>query len=458
MANIYPLTNRIKRFINIENLRLVQNICGKHINATRSSVLSTIATFAHDDGTSMYPSIKLLSKLTKLSESTVTRTLKALVKVNYLIKVRDTDYIRPTEYKLNLPLIETLQYAHKGVVSICPPPSPEPTTGGGVTYAGGVVATQGGGGSNFVEKQPPRLEYSGLYSLQGVVSPRVGGSSTAPPGVVAGCHPNKVLITSKRTTTTNAREVLASLPLLTAVSVPSVFVDTVTKPTIQCSVVSKVIEDEVSKQALKNIMGRAALAAANSPNEDEKLKEVVLGMVMTLRGKITIDKVMDLVQTYGLHRTLSAVQYVKSMDIEKFYNLGGYLNKVILEGYGDKKTSRIDQNRPSSGYHGLGEGSQPVNNTLTEGSHFNDIHTIRDKAVWSLEANRKWFSGMTIENQQLVLEDVLRKWPALTHLATHEGIDIGSPTFVAQGLFLGVSDVINELRYEDMAKHLRSRI
>jgi hypothetical protein len=84
------------------SVRLISRVFKLHIPTTDKFVLIAMADHAHDDGTHVFPSIKLLADKTSLSERAVQKALRRLKASHFIKKVKKESYQRACEYVLIL--------------------------------------------------------------------------------------------------------------------------------------------------------------------------------------------------------------------------------------------------------------------------------------------------------------------------------------------------------------------
>ncbi len=89
----------IKNTILVRNMKKPEEFSGAQW-ATIKHVLDVMAGFSNDDGTNIYPKLKIIQNYTGLSKRCVARSLSCLLKQNILTKKK--------HYCLNIPLIESL--------------------------------------------------------------------------------------------------------------------------------------------------------------------------------------------------------------------------------------------------------------------------------------------------------------------------------------------------------------
>jgi len=100
-----------KRFVNIDHIRLIEKISSNHLTSAQKYILEKMASFGHEDGTSIYPSVSYIVELTNFCERTVRSTIKFLIKSGFLILIKkgNPSTNSPAEYNLNIQLIKDKQ-------------------------------------------------------------------------------------------------------------------------------------------------------------------------------------------------------------------------------------------------------------------------------------------------------------------------------------------------------------
>lgn len=99
--------------INSNSIHVVLAIGDGHIDSTRKFLLFIMAILARPDGTGICESIPALAKMTNLSYNTVLKSLRSLTESGFIVKTKISDSVTPTEYSLNIPVIESYHYDNK---------------------------------------------------------------------------------------------------------------------------------------------------------------------------------------------------------------------------------------------------------------------------------------------------------------------------------------------------------
>ena len=81
----------------------------KGLTPAQKVVLVALADHADDDGMRVYPGVKRLTIKTSLKERTVRRSLGDLRKMGILVVVKESTFHSPTEYRIDLPQMQSLQ-------------------------------------------------------------------------------------------------------------------------------------------------------------------------------------------------------------------------------------------------------------------------------------------------------------------------------------------------------------
>lgn len=88
----------------------------KGLTPPQKSVLVALADHAHDDGSSVYPSVARLVLKTSFAERTIRRALADLQQKELIHEVKPAVYHFPTEFRLNVALMKSLQEKPKEVL------------------------------------------------------------------------------------------------------------------------------------------------------------------------------------------------------------------------------------------------------------------------------------------------------------------------------------------------------
>jgi len=75
-----------------------------------------------------------------------------------------------------------------------------------------------------------------------------------------------------------------------------------------------------------------------------------------------------------------------------------------------------------------------------------------------MEQNRQWYLGLPVSIRRHVIEDASRKWLSLRMYCEKHGLDMLDDSIVDDWLFRDISQLINEIRFDNMSRALRSRI
>lgn len=197
-------------------------------------------------------------------------------------------------------------------------------------------------------------------------------------------------------------------------------------------------------------------------------------LVELLQERITSEQLIQLIQNYGVSKVDSACRFVAAnRRVENIANLDVYLDKAIREDWSSQKTSPRPQKQPytSNPNQKVNQDSYWTQETDKKPvvGHENEIDRLRRLNYWSLEENKTWYLGLSQALREKTLEDVLRKWPWLIH-AHHKSQDwerlgqnltrsfILSNDFIDNLWFKQFASVVNDLRLEEAAHSLRSRI
>jgi len=68
-------------FINLNNIRLIRQISNKHVTPTEKHILEVMGGYAHDDGSSIRPSVATIADDTGLKHWCIVNTIKSLDKI-----------------------------------------------------------------------------------------------------------------------------------------------------------------------------------------------------------------------------------------------------------------------------------------------------------------------------------------------------------------------------------------
>lgn len=80
------------------------------LTPAQKSVLVALADHANDEGMHVYPSVELLCTKTCYAERTVRRALSDLRDMSLIHVVKEANYHFPTEYRLDLPEMQAMQF------------------------------------------------------------------------------------------------------------------------------------------------------------------------------------------------------------------------------------------------------------------------------------------------------------------------------------------------------------
>jgi hypothetical protein len=182
-----------------------------------------------------------------------------------------------------------------------------------------------------------------------------------------------------------------------------------------------------------------------------------------LDGQLLPQFFLQAIERFGAPKVDSVTRKIcHQMKTSKISNLAAYFNKAILAEDLSEKTSLWTQNRPSSPIHSLNRNqnlSGTQNNDFSGGfSNLNAIDELKREHHWSLAENQAFYRRLSQDNRQPIVNEVAKKWFYLLEHAKIVDVDLLSDGFIHHNLFLPFAQVLNDIRLEQAAHSLRSRI
>lgn len=186
-------------------------------------------------------------------------------------------------------------------------------------------------------------------------------------------------------------------------------------------------------------------------------------LCLLLDNELDSDYMLAAIELHGAPKVDAAVRLVaQKLKTSKIANLGAFLGKAIREDWAGEKTSRIEQKRPSSGYQSPVGNSNPSgikNNDFSGGvSNLNAIEELKKEHHWSLAENQAFYRRLSRDSRQPIVNDVTKKWFYLPVHAKNMDADLLGSEFTDHNLFIPFSEILNNIRLEQAAHSLRSKI
>jgi hypothetical protein len=223
--------------------------------------------------------------------------------------------------------------------------------------------------------------------------------------------------------------------------------------------------DNISKTPAKSLesLGDTLLTTLRSPSKAIGNEEIAKHLSEMLGNKLSPDRILKAIQHYGAPKVDRSVRYAaQKLKTQNFDNLAGFLHQVIERDQSLEKTLPRPEKEPSwprnSPNRNLSASGNPKNHFSQDFSNSSSIDDLKRKSHWSIPENKAFFQRLSPDNRKLIVDDVCRKWWFLLEYAKHLKLDLTSDSFIDHVLFKPFSGVLNNIRFEQAAFSLRSKI
>lgn len=230
-------------------------------------------------------------------------------------------------------------------------------------------------------------------------------------------------------------------------------------------------DDSTLDEKIISIKTHAETFLRRFSNKDDSYKTskavgnqtIAAQLSVMLDGELLPQYLIQAIERFGAPKVDAVVRrIVQQMETSKISNLAAYFNKAMLTEHQSEKTSLSNQNQPSSGIDSLDRNSNlsgNKNSSFSRGvSNSNAIDDLKKEHYWPLAWNKNFYRRLSRSNRQDIIDQVANKWFYLHEHAKHFEIDLLGSEFTDHNLFIPFSEILNNIRLEQAAHPLRSRI